>query len=219
MPRKFYLRHPTEVAPELLNKLLVRDDGRAGRIVEVEAYAGADDPAAHSFRGRTARNATMFGEGGHMYVYFTYGMHWCANAVCSKGQGWGVLLRAIEPVAGIDLMREARGHPAKDRELGSGPGRLGQAMGIDRALDGADLVRGDRGIRIMSDGMPPPEVPATGPRVGISRAVEQPWRWHVPAHAHVSRTRAGVPPPSRARPAKTAANAAAKKKPARGRLS
>lgn len=214
LPRKFYLRHPAEVAPQLLNKLLVRDDGRAGRIVEVEAYSGTDDPAAHSFRGRTARNATMFGDGGHMYVYFTYGMHWCANAVCGKGQGWGVLLRAIEPVAGIELMREARGHPAKDRDIGSGPGRLGQAMGIAKALDGADLVKGDRGIWIMSDGLAPPDEPAVGPRVGISRAVEQPWRWHVPAHAHVSRTRAGVPPPSRAR----AGKAAPTKKPARGRL-
>ena len=189
VPRKFYLRHPAEVAPELLNKLLVRDDGRAGRIVEVEAYAGADDPAAHSFRGPTARNATMFGEGGHMYVYFSYGMHWCANAVCGKGQGWGVLLRAIEPVAGIDLMREARGHPARERDLGSGPGRLGQAMGITRALDGADLVDGDRGVRIVSDGMAPPADAVAGPRVGISRAVDRPWRWHVPAHAHVSRAR------------------------------
>ena len=214
LPRKFYLRHPTEVAPELLNKLLVRDDGRAGRIVEVEAYAGTDDPAAHSFRGRTARNATMFGDGGHMYVYFTYGMHWCANAVCGKGQGWGVLLRAIEPVAGLELMREARGHSKKDRELGSGPGRLGQAMGIAKALDGADLVKGDRGIWIMSDGLAPPDEPAVGPRVGISHAVEQPWRWHVPEHAHVSRTRAGVPPPNRASPAKVAPT----KKPARGRL-
>jgi DNA-3-methyladenine glycosylase len=214
LPRRFYLRHPAEVAPELLNKLLVRDDGRAGRIVEVEAYSGSDDPAAHSYRGKTARNATMFGNGGHLYVYFTYGMHWCANAVCGKGQGWGVLLRAIEPVAGIELMREARGHPAKDRDLGSGPGKLGQAMGITRALDGADLVKGDRGIRIMTDGTPPPDEPVAGPRVGIRHAVETPWRWHVPAHAHVSRTRAGVPPPSRARPAKAGAN----KKPARGRL-
>jgi DNA-3-methyladenine glycosylase len=202
LPRSFYRRDPRVVAPELLNKLLVRDDGRAGRIVEVEAYAGTDDPAAHSFRGRTARNATMFGDGGHMYVYFTYGMHWCANAVCGKGRGWGVLLRAIEPVAGIELMREARGHPAKDRDIGSGPGKLGQAMGIMKALDGADLVKGDRGVWIMSDGMLPPAEPTTGPRVGISRAVEQPWRWHVPAHAHVSRTRAGVPSPTRARLAK-----------------
>ena len=189
VPRRFYLRHPAEVAPELLNKLLVREDGRAGRIVEVEAYAGADDPAAHSFRGPTARNATMFGEGGHMYVYFSYGMHWCANAVCGKGQGWGVLLRAIEPVAGIELMREARGHPARDRDLGSGPGRLGQAMGITRAFDGADLVDGDLGIRIVSDGMPPPADPVAGPRVGISRAADRPWRWHVNAHVHVSRAR------------------------------
>jgi DNA-3-methyladenine glycosylase len=213
LPRRFYLRHPVEVAPELLNKLLVRDDGRAGRIVEVEAYSGADDPAAHSFRGKTARNATMFGDGGHMYVYFTYGMHWCANAVCGKGQGWGVLLRAIEPVAGVELMREARGHPAQDRDLGSGPGRLGQAMGIARALDGADLVKGDRGVWIVSDGLAPPDEPAVGPRVGISHAVEQPWRWHVPAHAHVSRTRAGVPPPSRVRVAKPGA----RKNPAKGR--
>ena len=221
LPRKFYLRHPTEVAPELLNKLLVRDDGRAGRIVEVEAYSGADDPAAHSYRGKTARNATMFGDGGHMYVYFTYGMHWCANAVCGKGQGWGVLLRAIEPVGGIELMREARGHPAKDRDLGSGPGKLGQAMGIDRALDGADLVKGDRGIRIMSDGTPPPAEPVVGPRVGIRHAVEHPWRFHVPAHAHVSRARAGVPPALRARGAGAGGAGAApraKKKPARGRL-
>ncbi len=191
LPRRFYLRHPTEVGPELLNKLLVRDDGRAGRIVEVEAYAGADDPAAHSFRGPTARNATMFGEGGHLYVYFSYGMHWCANAVCGRGQGWGVLFRAIEPVAGIELMRAARGHPARERDLGSGPGRLGQAMGITRELDGADLVKGDRGIRIASDGTPPPADAVAGPRVGISRAAERPWRWHVPLHAHVSRAKKG----------------------------
>jgi DNA-3-methyladenine glycosylase len=194
LPRSFYLRHPAAVAPELLNKLLVRDDGRAGRIVEVEAYAGAEDPAAHSHRGQTPRNATMFGVGGHLYVYFNYGMHWCANAVCGPvGEGHGVLLRAIEPIAGLELMREARGRPAKDRDIGSGPGRLGQAMGITKALDGADLVTADRGISIMSDGTPPPEHPVAGPRVGISKAMELEWRWHVPGSTHVSKTRAGTP--------------------------
>lgn len=196
LPRGFYQRHAAEVAPELLNKLLVRADGRAGRIVEVEAYGGGDDPAAHSFRGRTARNATMFGPAGHLYVYFTYGMHWCGNAVCGPpGQGWGVLLRAMEPVLGLEAMRKARGEPAKDRDLASGPGRLGQAMGLTRTLDGADLVVPDLGIWITSDGVDPPTDPAVGPRVGIRHAIDLPWRWHVPGHAHVSRTRAGVPPP------------------------
>ncbi len=187
VPRACYRRHPAEVAPELLNKLLVRDDGRAGRIVEVEAYAGDQDPAAHSFRGMTARTASMFGECGHLYVYFTYGMHWGSNAVCGEvGQGWGVLLRALEPVHGMALIREARPAIQRDRELASGPGRLSQAMGITKALDGADLVKNDRGIRIVSDGMPPPDDPVAGPRIGISRAVEFPWRWHVRGHAHVS---------------------------------
>ena len=196
LPRSFYSRDPRVVAPELLNKILLRDDGRAGRIVEVEAYAGAEDPAAHTYRGKTARNATMFGPGGHLYVYFTYGMHWCANAVCGKaGEGVGVLLRAMEPLDGLDLMLEARNHPARVRDIASGPGRLAQAMGIDRSFDGADLVRSDCGISIVSDGMPPPEHPIAGPRIGIRHAVEHPWRWHVPEHEHVSKARPGLPPP------------------------
>ena len=187
LPRRFYRRDPREVAPELLNKLLVRDDGRAGRIVEVEAYCGAEDPAAHTYRGKTARNATMFGEAGHMYVYFTYGMHFCANAVCGEvGEGVGVLLRALEPVSGIEAMRAARPKARRDRDLASGPGRLAQALGIDRGFDGADLVAGDRGVRITSDGMPPPAEPVAGPRIGISQGREHPWRWHVPGHKHVS---------------------------------
>ncbi|KQY55002.1 DNA-3-methyladenine glycosylase [Lysobacter sp. Root494] len=199
LPRAFYRRDPRVVAPELLNKLLVRDDGRAGRIVEVEAYAGSEDPAAHSFRGRTARNATMFGPAGHLYVYFTYGMHWCANAVCGEvGEGYGVLLRAIEPVAGVELMRAARGHPARERDLGSGPGRLGQAFGITREIDGADLVTGDRGMRIVSDGTPPPADAIATSRIGIRHGIEHLWRWHVPEHVHVSKTRPG-PPPAKAR--------------------
>jgi DNA-3-methyladenine glycosylase len=181
LPRAFYRRHPVAVAPELLNKILVRDDGRAGRIVEVEAYAGADDPAAHSFRGRTPRNATMFGEAGHLYVYFIYGLHWGSNAVCGEvGEGAGVLLRAIEPIAGIEQMRALRLAARRDRDLADGPGKLSQAMGLTRAHDGADLVTGDRGVRIVDDGLPPPDAPRVGPRVGISKAIDFPWRWRVP---------------------------------------
>lgn len=190
LPRTFYQRHPAEVAPQLLNKILVRDDGRAARIVEVEAYAGSEDPAAHSFRGRTARTATMFGEAGHLYVYFTYGMHWGSNAVCGEvGQGFGVLLRAAEPLHGVELMRAVRPAARRERDLASGPGKLSQAFGITGQFDGADLVTADRGLCIASDGTPPPEAPVVGPRIGISRAVDFPWRWHVPGHLHVS-----VPP-------------------------
>lgn len=190
LPRSFYLRHPVAVAPELLNKILVRDDGRAGRIVEVEAYAGSEDAAAHSFKGRTARNASMFRPGGHLYVYFTYGMHWCANAVCGPAdQGWAVLIRALEPLSGLEEMRKARNDPPRDRDLASGPGKLCQAMGIGRSLDGADLVARDRGIWIASDGMPPPEEPSVGVRIGIRHAAEKPWRWYVSGNPHVSRLR------------------------------
>lgn len=198
LPRGFYQRHPVLVAPELLNKVLLSSDGRAARIVEVEAYAGDEDPAAHTYRGMTARNATMFGEAGHLYVYFTYGMHWGSNAVCGQaGEGLGVLLRAAEPLQGLDQMRLARPAARKDVDLASGPGKLSQAFGIQRRFDGADLVTADQGLAIVSDGVPPPAAPVAGPRIGISRAVDFPWRWHVADNAHVSRTRAG--PPAKAR--------------------
>lgn len=188
LPRDFYRRHPTLVAPELLNKLLLRDDGRCARIVEVEAYAGSEDPAAHSYRGKTARNATMFGPPGHLYVYFTYGMHWGSNAVCGEiGEGVGVLLRAAQPLAGLDLMHLARPAAKREIDLANGPGKLSQAFGINRDFDGADLVSGGHGIRIVSDGTPPPASPAIGPRVGISKAVDLPWRWSVSGHPSVSR--------------------------------
>ena len=147
LDRDFYARGALEVAPELLNKVLVAPDGRAGRIVEVEAYRGADDPGSHGFRGPTRRTAVMFGPAGHLYVYFTYGMHWCANAVAgADGVAAAVLLRALTPLQGLDAMYEARGRAARrDRDLCSGPAKLTQALGIDGALDGADLVSADRG--------------------------------------------------------------------------
>ena len=188
LPREFYRRHPTIVAPELLNKILLRSDGRCARILEVEAYAGSEDPAAHSFCGKTARNATMFGPPGHLYVYFTYGMHWGSNAVCGEvGEGVGVLLRAAQPLHRLDLMYAARHTAKRPTDLASGPGKLSQAFAITREHDGADLVTGDRGIRIMSDGTLPPHAPAAGPRIGISKAMDLPWRWWVAGVPGVSR--------------------------------
>ncbi|MEG0185598.1 MAG: DNA-3-methyladenine glycosylase [Stenotrophomonas sp.] len=192
LPRAFYQRPSTVVAPELLNKVLLREDGRAARIVEVEAYAGSEDPAAHSWRGRTARNASMFGEAGHLYVYFTYGMHWGSNVVCGEvDEGIAVLLRAAEPLAGLDQMYQLRPAARRDHDLASGPGKLSQAFGLDRRFDGADLVTAQLGITIIDDGMPPPHDPVVGPRIGISRAVDFPWRWHVRDNRHVSVRAAG----------------------------
>lgn len=145
LPRRFFARPSTAVAPDLLGRVLVRvlpDGTRVSvRLVEVEAY-GPDDPASHAYRGRTARNAVMFGPPGHLYVYFTYGMHFCANVVTgSPGVGSAVLLRAAEPLEGLEVMATNRGVDAP-RLLCSGPGRLTQALGLDRSDDGADLVRG-----------------------------------------------------------------------------
>lgn len=181
LTRSFFERDPRVVAPQLLNKLLLRGDGRAGRITEVEAYCGADDPAAHTFNGPTRRNKTMFGPAGHLYVYFTYGLHWCANTVCGEeGQGWGVLIRAATPIAGIETMRSLRTRARSDRDLASGPAKLTQAFGIDGSFDGADLIRNDREIRVVSDGTAAPDEPRIGPRIGISRGKEFPWRWRTP---------------------------------------
>ena len=162
--------------------LLVDDVG--GRIVEVEAYS-EDDPASHAFRGATARNASMFGPPGRLYVYRSYGIHWCANVVCEPpGRGAGVLLRALEPTHGLDRMR-ARRSVADDRLLCSGPGRLTQALGLTGADDGADLSQPPFAL------LPPasPTVVERTPRIGISRAVEQPWRYVEAGTSWTSRRR------------------------------
>src|SRR6476469_6213097 len=191
LPRAFYRRDPREVAPDLLNKVLVANDGRRARIVETEAYCGAFDAAAHTYRGQTARNAVMFGVPGLLYVYFTYGMHYCCNAVCGEeGEGVAVLLRAAAPMQGIERMRRARGAAARrDRDLCNGPAKLCQAFGLDRAHDGADLVTVDRGVTIADDDTPPPSRPANSRRVGLTAGAEHPWRWFVDGDVNVSRAR------------------------------
>jgi DNA-3-methyladenine glycosylase len=187
LSRAFFDRVATDVAPLLLNKILAAADGRAGRIVEVEAYAGAIDPAAHTYRGKTLRNATMFGPPGHLYVYFTYGMHWCCNCVCaSNGAGTGVLIRALEPLFGLEQMRAARPQQTRDRDLCRGPARLTQAMGISGAQDGIDLVGARDGFAIVDDGMAPPANLKGGPRIGIRVGQALPWRWSVPGSRYVS---------------------------------
>jgi DNA-3-methyladenine glycosylase len=188
--RRFYSRPSPVVAPELLNKILVIADGRAGRIVETEAYFAAE-AASHSFRGPTARNAVMFGPPGHLYVYFTYGMHWCCNPVCGDHDGQAVLIRALAPLAGIERMHEARQgrsrRPLADGRLCNGPAKLCQALGIDGSANGIDLVAADAAVRIVDDGTPPPEVPSVGTRIGITAAAELPLRWWVEGERHVSR--------------------------------
>lgn len=196
LPRRFYARDSLEVAPELLNKVMVAGS-RAGRIVEVEAYRGGDDPASHAFRGPSRRNATMFGPPGHLYVYFTYGMHWCANAVCMPaGTAQAVLIRALEPLAGIEEMRVARPGARRDLELCAGPARLCQALGVDGRCDGVDLVARDTPVWIGSDGVPPPDAPAVGPRIGIRQGTEHEFRFWVPESKAVARFRPVGPPRS-----------------------
>ena len=191
LPRAFFDRPVLTVAPQLLNKILAAADGRAGRIVEVEAYHGAIDPAAHTYRGKTPRNVTMFGPPGHLYVYFTYGMHWCCNCVCGpEGAGCAVLIRALEPLHGLAKMRMARPRTMQDRDLCRGPARLTQAMSINGAQDGIDLADAQEGFAIVDDGMAPPKNLTGGPRIGISVGKDFPWRWYVPGSRYVSGTAA-----------------------------
>jgi DNA-3-methyladenine glycosylase len=151
----------------------------SGRIIEVEAY-DEHDPASHTFVGPTRRNAAMFGPGGHLYVYLSYGIHHCANVVTDKaGIGSAVLIRAIEPVSGIDDMR-ARRKVHRDHTLANGPGKLCQAFAIDLADYGIDLTDPDSRVTIRDDGVDPPIRPRAGPRIGLTRAVDTPWRFQLP---------------------------------------
>lgn len=194
MPRSFYGRSAAEVAPDLLGRIVVRThpDGTriTARIVETEAYA-EDDPASHAFRGPTARNSTMFGPPGHLYVYFVYGMHFCMNVVSGEvGVGTAVLLRAAEPIEGLREMRARRGRE-RVRELCSGPARLCQALGIDRSLDGTDLVGGSD-VWIEEGSPVRPDAIATGPRVGIRVGVEHDRRYQIRDDPFVSRGRPAI---------------------------
>ena len=164
----------------------------AGRIVEVEAYRGADDPGTHALRGPTPRTEVMFGPPGHLYVYFSYGMHWCANVVTEGvGSPGAVLLRAVTPLRGIDVMRSRRPAAKRTVDLGNGPAKLTQAFGLGATHDGADLVRAGLGVSIRDDGTPPPDPPSVGARVGLSRGGDLPWRFAVPGVTEVSRPAPG----------------------------
>jgi DNA-3-methyladenine glycosylase len=170
--RPFFSRSVHVVAPELIGATLLFD-GAGGRIVEVEAYHHTD-PAAHSFRGRTARNAVMFGPAGHAYVYRSYGIHWCLNFVCEpQGSASAVLIRAIEPMQGLAAMRRRRG-VSDERLLCSGPGRLCAALGITAAHNGLPLDR--LPFELRSRGEEEVEI-AVGPRIGITKAADKPWRY------------------------------------------
>lgn len=216
LPRAFYSRDPRTVARDLLGKLLIRralaagaalsaaypaakldpvEGGEqilAGRIVEAEAYLGGIDPGSHAYRGQTARNAVLFGPPGHVYVYFIYGNHYCTNVSCPPA-GNGVLLRALEPVCGIAEMAALRGltlpanpRPAELRLLTSGPGRLSQALGITRQRDNAhDLCSLASGLYIADDGSPAPDHSAT-PRINVTRAPLDKWRFIIPGNPYVS---------------------------------
>lgn len=196
-PRDFFVRDPIKVARELLGKLLVRREGRrllAGRIVEAEAYLGAEDPAAHAYSGRTLRNAVLFGPAGHAYVYFIYGNHFCTNISCMpEGDAGGVLLRALEPVCGVEAMARARGlafaadpRVTQLRLIASGPGRLSEALGITRPRDnGKDLTTARSDLWVADDGYRGERVVAT-PRIGVTKAAERPLRFVISGNAFVS---------------------------------
>ena len=203
IPRDFFARPSVEVAPDLLG-LVLEHETPAGlvavELTEVEAYAGRSDPASHAYRGKTRRNAVMFGPPGHAYVYFTYGMHFCVNMVClgEEDSASAVLLRAGAIVAGEDLARARRTRGpgvVASRDLARGPARLCQALGIDRSQDGADVCVPSSPLRMLSGAGNPARSAniLTGPRVGVSSAADIPWRFWYDGDPTVSTYRAHVP--------------------------
>jgi DNA-3-methyladenine glycosylase len=189
--RAWFDRPSVELAQQLLGARIVHaapEGAVGGRIVEVEAYRGPEDLAAHSARGRTPRNDVMFGPPGHLYVYLIYGLHHCANVVAGPGdKSEAVLLRALEIDEGLELARARRGPGVPDRRLASGPGNLGRALGLDRSHNGLDLVAGPVGIEPRTG--PTPAV-RRGPRIGVAYAgawAERPLRFWVTDDLHVSR--------------------------------
>jgi len=205
MPREFFARLSVPVAPDLLGCVLEHQTEAglvAVELTEVEAYMGASDPASHAYRGKTARNAVMFGPPGHAYVYFTYGMHFCVNLVClGNGSASAVLLRAGRIIEGEELARARRTRGTTNipfRDLARGPARLCQALDIDRSLDGADVCVPDSPLRMRwpeagTTARSAERKVASGPRVGISVAAEVPWRFWVEGDPTVSVYRPAVP--------------------------
>ena len=203
IPRDFFARLSVPVAPDVLGCVLEHQTEAglvAVELTEVEAYAGASDPASHSYRGKTARNAVMFGPPGHAYVYFTYGMHFCVNVVCAgNGSASAVLFRAGRIVAGEQLARTRRTREGKMiafRDLARGPARLCQALDIDRSLDGTDLCVPDSPLRMRWPDTSTTDRSAkiaTGPRVGVSQAAERPWRFWIEGDPTVSLYRPATP--------------------------
>lgn len=196
LSRSFFDRPVLEVAPDLLGRLVVHDTPEGSvtaRLTEVEAYDGPNDPGSHAFRGRSKRNGTMFGPPGHVYVYFTYGMHYCMNLVCGPpGMPTGILLRAAEIVDGIDVARKRRPAAKNDRDLARGPARLVEALAVTRADDGADIC-GTGPLLILHGEPPAKDRIRIGPRVGLRDAPDFPWRFWIDADATVSIYRPHVP--------------------------
>jgi DNA-3-methyladenine glycosylase len=193
LPRSFYSRSALDVASDLLGKVLIRRLRRrnlAGKIVETEAYAGPHDLACHASKGHTPRTAVMFGEAGHAYVYMIYGFHFCLNVVTERvGYPAAVLIRAVEPIENVDVMRRARGNPERETDIASGPGKLCRAMSIDKKLNGEDLLAATLWIE---DRKLDAETIRTSPRVGVDYAGEykdKPWRFYLEGNPHVSRVR------------------------------